>query len=228
MAQTRKHSAVSHMLPLHAPTRRCFMSPIPELSAAADLLDQAADAVLDGDLTLARQLITQADMPLIAAYTAFITGAVNPLVHWQIAMPSESTTPRSAQRMPSASRERAIYERDGWRCRYCSTCVIDRGMRSWLHKCIPESARWGKRNAEKHSALAALSASLDHVLPHSRGGTNDESNLVTACNACQFGRGQWTLEEVGFADPRQFPPDLNAWDGLTRLARSHIFTTDLQ
>ena len=81
----------------------------------------------------------------------------------------------------------------------------------------PEVARWGTRNADKHSALAALSASLDHVVPHSRGGSNEESNLVTACNACQFGRGQWTLEEVGFIDPREFKPALDAWDGLTRL-----------
>ncbi|MFT3777150.1 MAG: HNH endonuclease signature motif containing protein [Ottowia sp.] len=196
------------------------MTPIPELAAAADLLGEAADCVVAGRMAEARQLVARADLPLIAEYTAFITGAVNPLVHWQRTMPAAAPgLARSAPRMPSASRERAIYMRDGWRCRYCGTRVVERAMRTRLHRLMPEAARWGARNADKHSALAALSASLDHVVPHSRGGTNDEPNLVTACNACQFGRGQWTLEEVGFIDPRAFPPIRDAWDGLTRMGR---------
>ena len=168
-------------------------------------------------------------MPVIGAYTALVTGAVNPLIHWQSAMPAGVVgLERSAQRMPSSSAERAVYVRDGWRCRYCGTRVIDRSMRARLHRCLPDTARWGARNADKHTALAALSASLDHVVPHSRGGTNDEPNLVTACNACQFGRGQWTLEEVGFFDPREYPPVLDEWDGLTRLSRLAATSNDLQ
>jgi len=217
------------MLPLHAPARRCFLTPIPQLSAAADLLASAADSLLVGDTASARQLVAEADMPVIAAYTSLVTGAVNPLVHWQSAMPSAGAeSGRSAQRMPSSSVERAICVRDGWRCRYCGSRVIDRSMRARLHRCLPDVARWGARNVDKHSALAALSASLDHVVPHSRGGTNDEPNLVTACNACQFGRGQWTLDEVGFYDPREFPPTSDSWDGLTRLSRLATTSNDLQ
>ena len=217
------------MLPTHAPARRCFLTPIPELSVAADWLAFAADSLMEDDLAEARQWVSKADMPLIASYTLFITGSVNPLVHWQSTTPSgNGMFERSPQRMPSASDERSVYVRDGWRCRYCSTRVVDRGMRTRLHRCMPDVARWGARNADKHAALAALSASLDHVVPHSRGGTNEESNLVTACNACQFGRGQWTLEEVGFADPRQFPPIQDSWDGLTRLTRITTVSNDLQ
>ena len=217
------------MLPTHAPARRCFLTPIPQLSSAANLLASAADSLLAGDTANARQLVTGADMPVIAAYTALVTGSVNPLVHWQSAMPSVGAEfERSAQRMPSSSSERAIYVRDGWRCRYCGTRVIDRSMRTRLHRYLPDVARWGARNADKHTALAALSASLDHVIPHSRGGTNDELNLVTACNACQFGRGQWTLEEVGFFDPREYPPTRDSWDGLTRLSRLATTSNDLQ
>ncbi|MEW6465491.1 HNH endonuclease signature motif containing protein [Tibeticola sp.] len=168
-------------------------------------------------------------MPIIAAYTALVTGPVNPAVHWQSAMPTaDAEFERSAQRMPSSSFERAIYVRDGWRCRYCGVRIIERSMRTRLHICLPDVARWGARNADKHAALAALSASLDHVVPHSRGGTNDEANLVTACNACQFGRGQWTLEEVGFFDPRDYLPTLDAWDGLTRLSRLPTTSNEFQ
>lgn len=34
------------------------------------------------------------------------------------------------------------------------------------------------------------SASRDHVIPRTRGGTNDESNLVAACTHCNTWRGQ--------------------------------------
>lgn len=84
---------------------------------------------------------------------------------------------------------------------------------------FPSVARWGRVNRDKHHALSALNATLDHILPHSRGGTNEESNLVAACGMCQFGRGHWTLEEVGFTDPRERLPILDKWDGLTRLLR---------
>lgn len=205
------------------------MTPIPELSGAAQWLSEAADCVVAGRLHEASHFVAKADLPLIAAYTAFVTGAINPLVHWQASMPAEmKDARRSEQRMPSASCERAIYARDGWRCRYCGTRVIERAMRTKLNRLMPETARWGARNADKHSALAALSASLDHVTPHSRGGSNEESNLMTACNACQFGRGQWTLEEVGFLDPREFPPVCDSWDGLTRLDRVMAPAKDIQ
>jgi hypothetical protein len=217
------------MLAIHIPARRCFLAPIPQLSAAADLLASAGDCLLAGDVANARKLVAEADMPVIATYTALVTGAVNPLIHWQFAMPAASSElERSAQRMPSSTSEHAIYVRDGWRCRYCGKRVIDRSMRMRLHRCLPSTARWGARNTDKHTALAALSASLDHVVPHSRGGTNDELNLVTACNACQFGRGQWTLEEVGFVDPRDFAPIRDAWDGLMRLSRLATTSNDLQ
>ena len=217
------------MLPTHAPARRCFLTPIPQLALAADLLAAAADRLLEGDVGSAKTLVAEADMPAIGAYTALVTGAIHVAVHWQSAMPiADAEAGRSAQRMPAPSEERAVYLRDGWRCRYCGTRVIDRGMRSRLHRCLPDAARWGARNADKHTALAALSASLDHVVPHSRGGTNASSNLVTACNACQFGRGQWTLEEVGFLDPRDFEPIQDSWDGLTRLHRLAAVSNDLQ
>lgn len=51
-----------------------------------------------------------------------------------------------------------ILERDGFRCRYCG-----RG---------PE----------------ATELEVDHVLPVAAGGTNDPSNLVAACKACNRGK----------------------------------------
>jgi len=42
----------------------------------------------------------------------------------------------------------------------------------------------------------------DHVPPHARGGNNDPGNVIVTCAPCNFGRMDYTLEEVGLADPR--------------------------
>ena len=54
----------------------------------------------------------------------------------------------------------AIYLRDGLACAYCG-----------------------------HSVEDGASLSLDHLIPHSHGGTNEPTNLVTACERCNKSRG---------------------------------------
>jgi 5-methylcytosine-specific restriction endonuclease McrA len=51
-------------------------------------------------------------------------------------------------------------------------------------------------NLTTHGAYWLHSASIDHVVPHALGGTNEKDNLVTACPACQFGKGSFSLEEL--------------------------------
>jgi len=188
--------------------RNTFLDPIPELEIAAELLSQAAYAVLDSKLDIARSLLVEADMPRLCEYARKITGAISFEIHWQKRLPSRSllSENRVKLRMPSAQDELAIATRDGWRCRFCDSRVISKKAKTVLNSLFPSEARWGRINSEKHCALSALTASLDHILPHSRGGNNDQENLVTACGSCQFGRNQWTLEEVGFNDPRERAP----------------------
>lgn len=54
----------------------------------------------------------------------------------------------------------ALYLRDGLACAYCG-----------------------------HSVENGATLSLDHVMPHSKGGGNHESNLVTCCTRCNASRG---------------------------------------
>lgn len=42
----------------------------------------------------------------------------------------------------------------------------------------------------------AVVLQIDHVTPVSKGGTNDEVNLVTACEACNLGKGSVPLSKV--------------------------------
>lgn len=52
-----------------------------------------------------------------------------------------------------------VLRRDNFTCRYC-----------------------GKGSPE-------VTLHLDHVIPHSKGGEDNEANLVTACERCNFGKG---------------------------------------
>jgi hypothetical protein len=119
-------------------------------------------------------------------------------------------------RMPTPEEKRALHERDGYHCRFCSIPVIRKEIRRRMIAVYPEEAVWGRKNAEQHAALQAMWAQYDHILPHSRGGTNDLSNMVVTCAPCNFGRMEFTLEEVGLADPREREPVRSAWDGLER------------
>jgi hypothetical protein len=83
----------------------------------------------------------------------------------------------------------------------------------------PEAVPWGRKNSEQHAAFQAMWAQYDHVLPHAKGGTNDLSNVVITCAPCNFGRMEFTLEEVGLIDPRSRSPKTTQWDGLERLLK---------
>ena len=63
----------------------------------------------------------------------------------------------------------AIYMRDGLACAYCGSAVED-----------------------------GAQMSLDHIIPHSQGGSNDATNLITCCSKCNSSRGNRPAGE--FAD----------------------------
>lgn len=64
-----------------------------------------------------------------------------------------------------------ILKRDGFRCQYCGATPLKRPLE------------------------------IDHVVPASRGGTDDPANLVTACWDCNRGKSNKHLEESGLPDP---------------------------
>jgi len=197
-----------------------LLQPIPELDLAAKLLDASADALMNGNLSLARELIAKADFPQIIEYAIRLVGPMTETVHRQTKRPK--VLPKSQRdpiRMPSQKIQESIFSRDRWRCRFCGTKVISRKARSVLIKYFPEETHWTSEEFRRHTALYSMAVSLDHVVPHGRGGSNNISNLITTCYCCQFGRGEWTLEEMELFDPRGLEPIVDAWDGLSRLKR---------
>jgi len=113
--------------------------------------------------------------------------------------------------------EKALFARDGYRCRYCGVRVIPGPVTKRMETILGKDHfdATSRSNAARHGIKLAFSAALDHVVPHSRGGRTDPDNLVTACWACNYGKANYTLAEMGLADPRQRKPDVDDWRGLT-------------
>lgn len=51
------------------------------------------------------------------------------------------------------------------------------------------AARAAFRGLPCHYCGAPKAGTVDHVIPVSRGGTNDASNLVPACGPCNYSKG---------------------------------------
>ena len=199
------------------PLRPCLLPSLSEHEMAADLLSAAVDALLGSDLELARARLREADMPALFEFASKLMGPMDPDIHRRryVARGGIAVT-KATTRMPSASQTAALYRRDGWRCRFCGCRVVSSRARDLLRVSLPGTIPWSKDEGY-HGAFFAFTASVDHVLPHSAGGSNELDNLVTACCGCQFGRGGCTLDEFGLSDPRLRQPVIDAWDGLTRV-----------
>ena len=65
-----------------------------------------------------------------------------------------------------------------------------------------------------HPAFWELGATIDHLVPVSPGGADDESNWVTTSMARNSAKMNWTLDELGWT--LQEPGDFQKWDGLLR------------
>lgn len=112
--------------------------------------------------------------------------------------------------------KRRVYQRDHYHCRYCGLPTIAPEVRRALQAVVGADALpWGSTNDTKHGVAFAARTEYDHVVPLKVGGANDESNIVTACASCNYGKYDYTLEELGLDDPQLRTPIDSVWDGLT-------------
>ena len=114
--------------------------------------------------------------------------------------------------------EKRVFERDGYRCRYCGLRVVPKAVFEFIQRFVGRDrfCSWGS-NPVMHGAAHAFRAYADHVVPHSLAGRTNMENLVTACPACNSGKYDKTLEQLGLDDPRSREPQLTGWDGLVSI-----------
>jgi HNH endonuclease len=99
--------------------------------------------------------------------------------------------------------ESKLFARDNFKCLYCSCEVRPRTVFEKVQSDLgTEAFPLGKTNMSKSGFYVMFRATLDHVLPHSLGGRTEETNLVTSCWSCNFGKANFTVEQLGISDPR--------------------------
>lgn len=75
----------------------------------------------------------------------------------------------------SGSVRRRVFKRDGYRCRACSLQGREHRHASGAFTFPTE--------------LPGVYLSIDHIVPKSKGGTHDETNLRTLCTPCNTRKG---------------------------------------
>jgi hypothetical protein len=107
----------------------------------------------------------------------------------------------------------AIFRRDGFTDRYSGTRLLLpaalRLVSMRLGEHFPFHPNW--RTDACHFAYWELCPTVDHLMPVSRGGADDETNWVTTSMVRNAAKSNFTMEELGWA----LHPVRNGWDGLT-------------
>ena len=98
--------------------------------------------------------------------------------------------------------EPELFERDGFRCRYCDDPVLPRKVFERLQYQVGTmDLPLGRTNLTRSGFYLMFVATLDHVLPWSLGGRTDSSKLVTSCWPCNYGKANYTVEQLGISNP---------------------------
>jgi hypothetical protein len=107
-----------------------------------------------------------------------------------------------------------VFVRDGFIDRYTSERLVFppvlRVISAELPDDFPYHPNW--KADVTHPAYWEVGATLDHLLPVSRGGADDDSNWVTTSMAHNSAKGNWTLADLGWN--LQAPGNFKDWDGL--------------
>ena len=153
----------------------------------AGLLSRVCDALTEGRTELASGLI-QSEYPGVSA--------------------------KANARKYSKLDSMRVFRRDGFIDRYTGVRMVFPGTLRLLSSRLPEAFRFHKnwKMAESHYAFWELSPTIDHVLPVTRGGTDDFDNLVTTSMARNSAKANFTLDELGWSLVEA--GRLEDWDGL--------------
>jgi 5-methylcytosine-specific restriction endonuclease McrA len=111
---------------------------------------------------------------------------------------------------------REVLRRDGYRCRYCGVRLIPKEVLKAFSRVVgQDSFCTSGTNLQRHGVVLAFRANVDHVVPWKLGGRTELQNLVSACWSCNYGKGVFTLDQIGVDDPRlRSMPASDDWDGL--------------
>ena len=75
---------------------------------------------------------------------------------------------------------------------------------------FPYHKNW--KTDSTHPSYWELTATVNHLIPVTKGGVDDETNWFTTSMVRNAAKMNWTLEELGW--PLHPPGELEEWDGM--------------
>jgi hypothetical protein len=137
--------------------------------------------------------------------------------HFQIAVPVVSPENFDVIREPKRF-EHQVFMRDNYTCRYCDLQLLSKEVLVAFERVVGTDVfTTTGSNAQQHGAVHAFKIVADHVVPYKLGGRTNLDNLVSACPACNYGKHNYTVEQMDIQDPRNHQPVISTWDGLLHL-----------
>jgi hypothetical protein len=101
-----------------------------------------------------------------------------------------------------SSLESGLFVRDSYQCRYCKFNVIPKRVFKKVQYLVGNSLLpLGRTNRTRSGYYLMFAGTLDHVVPWSIGGPTNASNLVTSCWSCNYGKSNYSLEQLGLDSP---------------------------
>lgn len=187
----------------------------PGVEIAPDLLRLAVDAVDAKKPAIAQALLRALDWTAFESYWRE-AGLGSGRRHDRAQHKNRTASGPARRAIPKATKL-AVAQRDGWRCRYCGLRVVGGPLLKALQVRFPAFLPLGARAVDDHPAHRVLRCTQDHLAPFADGGLNDPKNLVTSCGACNFQKGDCSLDELSLqlSPPLDRGPDGDGWDGLT-------------
>lgn len=194
-------------------SRESLLAALPFAAIAVNQFRQACEHLVNGNPTQAAEIIHSLDDAVLRAHYDNAQLECDRRLGQSTPVQASQADEKISQRMPGVAIQSAIFDRDGWRCRWCTTPVIAPSANKRMTLEFPEVYPRGRRNTEIHGLIMCCQGTIDHVFVHSLGGTNEIDNLITACWPCQFARGEIDYTRLGLDDPRRRPPITSSWDG---------------
>lgn len=107
-----------------------------------------------------------------------------------------------------------VFLRDGFIDRYSGTKLLFPGIIKILTIEFPDIFKYHKnwKMSETHMIYWDLFPTIDHLVPITRGGKDNENNWITTSMMHNSAKSNWTLEEIGWI--LHDKGKLNYWDGL--------------
>ena len=120
----------------------------------------------------------------------------------------------SGGRQYSDRQKTKIFIRDGFIDRYSGDRLVFPGALRLLSALLPNEFPFHKnwKTSECHLAYWQLLPTIDHIIPVSRGGADEEFNWACTSQLRNGAKSNWLIEELGWL--LHPPGNLDDWDGM--------------